>query len=84
MTKEELETLYKSCVIKDDFNYNKYEEIIINHDGAWFKYSEEDRRDTYDKAMIDYMKKQGFLVYDDPYSRNSCCVIGWVVFPPIR
>lgn len=84
MTKEELEALYESCMIKDDFDYNRYEETILNNNGVWFKYNEEDRHDTYDKAMINYMKKQGFVVHDDPYSKNSCCIIGWVVFPPIK
>lgn len=84
MTKEELDALYESCDSEGDFDYDKYEETINDHNGAWFKYNEEDRHDTYDEAMIDYMKEQGFVVCDDPYSKNSCCIIGWVVFPPIK
>jgi hypothetical protein len=84
MTKEELETLYKNCDSEDDFDYDKYEETINDRNGACFTYNKEERNDTYDQAMIDYMEEQGFVIYDDPYSQNMCCNVGWVVFPPIK
>jgi hypothetical protein len=80
MTEEDFKLLYENCNLDDDFDFEKYEDEIINNQGALFQYSLEDSDDTYDEAMIDYMKEQGFKVYDDP--GNDEYQIGWVVFPP--
>jgi len=83
MTKEELDKLFYSCVFGyENFNYEKYQQAIEEQNGAWFHYNDQERTDVYDESMIDYMKKCGFIVYDDPFCEMLFSGTGWVVFPP--
>ena len=83
MTKEELEELYENCKLEhDNFDFMKYDKAINDCKGAWFYYNVQERNDTYDKSMIDYMAKNGFVVHDDPFCENMSYGVGWVVFPP--
>jgi hypothetical protein len=85
MTEEELYELCNSCVLEnEDFDYSKYEQEIKNRSGAWFYYNNDERHDVYDESMIDYMKEQGFIVYDDPFCKEHFNGTGWVVFPDTK
>ncbi len=83
MTEDELKKLHESCCVDGDFDFIKYHEVIESYKGAWFSYNNQERNDTYDRAMINYMKKSGFIVYDDPFGKDWDFT-GWVVFPPQR
>lgn len=82
MTELALKLLYDSCVlINGRFDHDKYQNEIDARNGAWFTYNLQEYEDTYDEAMIDYMRKQGLIVLDDPYSQSMYRAVGWVVFP---
>jgi hypothetical protein len=85
MTEEELCELCNSCVLEnEEFDYYKYEEEIKNRNGAWFYYNNDERHDVYDESMINYMREQGFIVYDDPFCEEHFNGTGWVVFPDTK
>lgn len=85
MTKEELEALYESCVTEDDFDFDKYDETISNNNGVWFRYNHIERDGIYNKTLVNYLKKQGFVVYDDHFSQKYVDYgYGVVIFPPIK
>lgn len=87
MTEEELLKLYKSCLKKNgDLDDEKYEEAIHAVGGErffsiWQDYHHEACHP--EENMIEYMKKYGFIVCEDPeYEGGRYETTGWVVFPP--
>lgn len=87
MTQEELQKLYRTLVSDDEDECgDDYHKAIRERGGEWFMSFWQDHfhESTHvEEDMIDFMKKQGFIVLDDPYCTEQALeATGWVVFPP--
>ena len=88
MNQKEIDDLYKSLLddegdLSDD-NWNEYYQIISDAGGAdfwapWSDYMHDAMHP--EEHMIEFMKKNGFTVLDDPHCKDSEAN-GWIVFPP--
>ena len=85
MTEDELEFLFEMCLDEEeDLDDEKYEAAIRAKGGErfvtlWHDHHHESLH--VEEDMIKFMKKQGFIVYDD-ISCEDHEMTGWVVFPP--
>ena len=89
MNQKEIDDLYKSLLddegdLSDD-NWNEYYQIISDAGGAdfwapWSDYMHDAMHP--EEHMIEFMKKHGFIVLNNPHFSEDDESNSWIVFPP--
>lgn len=87
MTSEEVLELY-GLMVQSECDYEPFEKAIEKAGGRcfvlfWEEHAYGDESTCPLEDLIDYMKDNGFRVYDDPRFGDWDCT-GWIIFPPTK